>query len=239
MAGHSKWANIKHRKARQDAKKGKIFTVLIKAITVAAKQGGANPEDNSRLRLAVDKALAENMTRDTINRAIARGAGSNEADNVEELTYEGYAPGGVAVVVEVMTDNRNRTAADVRHAFSKYGGNLGTTGSASYLFNRQGSLHFTADNVDKIIELAMELDVEDFEQDDNGVSITTDPAKFLTVYQELQDKGFKPDHAEIEMSPTTVVDLDESGIEKLNKLIDALEDLDDVSSVVTNANCEA
>jgi YebC/PmpR family DNA-binding regulatory protein len=239
MAGHSKWANIKHRKARQDAKKGKIFTVLIKAITVAAKQGGANPEDNSRLRLAVDKALAENMTRDTINRAIARGAGSNEADNVEELTYEGYAPGGVAVVVEVMTDNRNRTAADVRHAFTKYGGNLGTTGSASYLFNRQGSLHFTSDNVDKIIDLAMELDVEDFEQDDTGVSITTDPAKFLNFYQALQDKGFKPDHAEIEMSPTTVVDLDKSGMEKLNKLIDALEDLDDVSSVVTNANCEA
>ena len=169
MAGHSKWANIKHRKARQDAKKGKIFTKLIRELTIAARLGGPAPEDNPRLRAAVDKALIANMTRDTIDRAIARGAGTNEADNVEELTYEGYAPGGVAVLVEAMTDNRNRTVAEVRHAFSRRGGNLGTDGSVAYLFTRKGQIVFApgADE-DKIMEVALDAGADDVIAQEDG-----------------------------------------------------------------------
>ena len=169
MAGHSKWANIKHRKAAQDAKRGKIFTKLIRELTVSAKVGGGNPADNPRLRAAVDKALGANMTRDTIDRAIARGAGSNDADNMEELTYEGYGAGGVAVLVEAMTDNRNRTVSEVRHAFGKCGGNLGTDGSVAYLFTRRGQLVFAAGvDEDALMEAALEAGAEDVVANDDG-----------------------------------------------------------------------
>src|SRR5210317_944272 len=181
MAGHSKWANIKHRKAAQDAKRGKAFTKLIRELVVSAKQGGPLPEDNPRLRAAVDKALGANMTRDTIDRAIARGAGTNEADDMEELTYEGYAPGGIAVLLEVMTDNRNRTVAEVRHAFSKRGGNLGTDGSVAYLFTRKGQLSFApgADE-EQVMEVALEAGAEDIDANDDGSVDVTTPWETMT-----------------------------------------------------------
>mgnify|MGYP001550806824 FL=1 len=183
MAGHSKWANIKHRKAAQDAKRGKMFTKLIRELVVAAKQGGPLPEDNPRLRAAVDKALGANMTRDTIDRAIARGAGTNEADDMEELTYEGYAPGGIAVLIEVMTDNRNRTVAEVRHAFTKRGGNLGTDGSVAYLFTRKGQLNFAAGvDEDQLMDAALEAGAEDIEANDDGsMDVTTAWEDFAAV----------------------------------------------------------
>ena len=190
MAGHSKWANIKHRKAAQDAKRGKMFTKLIRELVVAARQGGPLPEDNPRLRAAVDKALSANMTRDTIDRAIARGAGTNEADNMEELTYEGYAPGGIAVLIEAMTDNRNRTVAEVRHAFTKRGGNLGTDGSVAYLFSRKGQLNFAAGvDEDQLMEVALEAGAEDIEANDDGsLDVTTAWEDFAAVKATLAGK---------------------------------------------------
>ncbi len=238
MAGHSKWANIKHRKAAQDAKRGKIFTKLIRELVVAAKEGGGAVEDNPRLRTAVDKALGANMKRDTIDKAIARGVGSGEGDNYDELTYEGYAPGGVAVLVEVMTDNRNRTVAEVRHAFNRAGGNLGTDGSVAYLFNKQGSLVFS-DQVseEEILELAIEAGAEDVvTQDDHSIEVITAPEDFMAVKDALQAAGFVPELAELSMVPATKVDLDAEMADKVMKLIDALEDLDDVQNVYTNAD---
>jgi len=237
MAGHSKWANIKHRKERQDAKRGKIFTKLIRELTVAAKHGGGNPADNPRLRLALDKALTANMTRDTIDRAVARGAGSNDSDNMEELSYEGYAPSGVAVYVEAMTDNRNRTAADVRHVFSKCGGNLGTDGSVAYLFERKGQLSFAPGiNEDALMEAALEAGADDVvSHDDGSVEIFTSFADFLSVNDALIKAGFKPDSAEIAMIPSMTAELDLETAQKVLKLIDMLEDLDDVQNVYSNA----
>ncbi len=239
MAGHSKWANIKHRKGRQDAKRGKIFTKVIRELTVAASQGGGIPADNPRLRLAVDKALAVNMTRDTIDRAIARGAGTNEAANVEELTYEGYGPNGVAVFVEAMTDNRNRTAAEVRHAFSKLGGNLGTDGSVAYLFERKGQISFEP-GVDEeaLLDVALEAGADDVVTNDDGsVDVFTTFQDFITVKEALVAAGYKSDNAEITMIATTEADLtDVESAQKIIKLIDALEDLDDVQNVYSNAN---
>ncbi|MBM7059749.1 YebC/PmpR family DNA-binding transcriptional regulator [Pseudomonas sp. UL073] len=237
MAGHSKWANIKHRKGRQDAKRGKIFTKLIRELTVAAKSGG-NPADNPRLRLAVDKALTANMTRDTIDRAIARGAGSSEADNMVELSYEGYAPSGVAIIVEAMTDNRNRTAADVRHAFTKCGGNLGTDGSVSYMFERKGQISFAPGvSEDALMEAALEAGADDVvAQDDGSVEVFTSFADFLSVNEALTAAGFKGDEAEVAMIPSIsapVTDLETA--QKVLKLIDMLEDLDDVQNVYHNA----
>jgi YebC/PmpR family DNA-binding regulatory protein len=235
MAGHSKWANIKHRKAAQDAKRGKMFTKLIRELTVAAKQG-ALVEDNPRLRAAVDKALSANMTRDTIDRAIARGAGAGEADNVEELTYEGYAPGGIAVLVEVMTDNRNRTVAEVRHAFSKRGGNLGTDGSVAYLFARKGQISF-APGVDEeqILEVALEAGAEDVEANDDGsVDVTTAWEDFAAVKAALEDAGLAPEGGEVTMVASTTVPVDAGSVEQLMALVEALEDLDDVQNVYTN-----
>jgi YebC/PmpR family DNA-binding regulatory protein len=235
MAGHSKWANIKHRKAAQDAKRGKMFTKLIRELTVAAKQG-ALVEDNPRLRAAVDKALSANMTRDTIDRAIARGAGTGEADNVEELTYEGYAPGGIAVLVEVMTDNRNRTVAEVRHAFSKRGGNLGTDGSVAYLFARKGQISF-APGVDEeqILEVALEAGAEDVEANDDGsVDVTTAWEDFAAVKAALEDAGLAPEGGEVTMVASTTVPVDAGSVEQLMALVEALEDLDDVQNVYTN-----
>ncbi len=236
MAGHSKWANIKHRKAAQDAKRGKAFTKLIRELVVAAKQGGPLPEDNPRLRAAVDKALGANMTRDTIDRAIARGAGTNEADNVEELTYEGYAPGGVAVLVEVMTDNRNRTVAEVRHAFSKRGGNLGTDGSVAYLFSRKGQIHF-APGLDEevLLEAALEAGADDVETSEDGsVDVTTAWEEFGAVKAALEEAGLSAEDGEVTMMPSTSVVADTQLATSVLALVDALEELDDVQNVYTN-----
>lgn len=239
MAGHSKWANIKHRKGRQDAKRGKIFTKIIRELTVAASQGGGIPADNPRLRLAVDKALGANMTRDTIDRAIARGAGTNEAQNVEELVYEGYGPNGVAVFVEAMTDNRNRTAAEVRHAFSKAGGNLGTDGSVAYLFERKGQISYEP-GVDEeaLLDVALEAGADDVVTNDDGsVDVFTAFQSFIGVKEALIAAGFTPVNAEVAMIATTEADLtDVESAQKIMRLIDALEDLDDVQNVYSNAN---
>ena len=236
MAGHSKWANIKHRKAAQDAKRGKAFTKLIRELVVAAKQGGPLPEDNPRLRAAGDKALGANMTRDTIDRAIARGAGTNEADNVEELTYEGYAPGGVAVLVEVMTDNRNRTVAEVRHAFSKRGGNLGTDGSVAYLFSRKGQLQFAPGlDEDALLEAALEAGADDVETNEDGsVDVTTAWEEFGAVKAALEAAGLSAEEGEVTMIPSTSVVADTELATSVLALVDALEELDDVQNVYTN-----
>ncbi len=238
MAGHSKWANIKHRKAAQDAKWGKVFTKLIRELVVAAKQGGPLPEDNPRLRAAVDKALGANMTRDTIDRAIARGAGTNDADDMEEITYEGYAPGGIAVLIEAMTDNRNRTVAEVRHAFSKRGGNLGTDGSVAYLFERRGQISFAPGvDEDKLMEVALEAGAEDIESNDDGsVDVLTPWEDFAGVKSALLEAGLEPEGGEVTMVPSTSVPLDKGGAETVLGLVDALEDLDDVQNVYTNAD---
>ena len=237
MAGHSKWANIKHRKERQDAKRGKIFTKLIRELTVAAKHGGGVPADNPRLRLAVDKALTANMSRDVIDRAIARGAGSNEADNMTELSYEGYAPNGVAIIVEAMTDNRNRTAAEVRHAFSKCGGNLGTDGSVAYMFDRKGQISFAPGvDEDALMEAALEAGADDVvAHEDGSVDVFTSFGDFHAVNEALAAAGFKGDDAEVAMIPSIhapVEDLETA--QKVLRLIDMLEDLDDVQNVYSN-----
>ncbi len=238
MAGHSKWANIKHRKAAQDAKRGKIFTKLIRELVVAAKSGGPSPEDNPRLRTAVDKALGANMKKDTIDKAIARGAGAGEGDNYEELTYEGYGAGGVAVLVECMTDNRNRTVGEVRHAFTKRGGNLGTDGSVAYLFNRVGQISFAPGaSEDAIMEAALEAGAEDVVNNDDGsIDVMANWEDYLSVKDALVAAGLKPENAEITMVASTTVELDKSGAEKVMGLVDMLEDLDDVQNVYTNAD---
>jgi YebC/PmpR family DNA-binding regulatory protein len=238
MAGHSKWANIKHRKAAQDAKRGKLFTKLIRELVVAARAGGPIPEDNPRLRAAVDKALGANMKRDTIDNAIARGAGTNDADNMEELTYEGYAPGGVAVLVEVMTDNRNRTVGDVRHAFTKRGGNLGTDGSVAYLFSRSGLITF-APGVDEdvLLEVGLESGADDvIVSDDGSVDVLTPWESLTEVRDALLAAGLEPLDAEVTMLPSTEVELDIETAASVMGLIDMLEDLDDVQNVYSNAN---
>ncbi len=237
MAGHSKWANIKHRKGAQDAKRGKIFTKLIREITIAAKLGGGDVSSNPRLRIAIDKALAANMTRDTIDRAVKRGVGGDDADNLEELRYEGYGPQGVAVMVDCLTDNRNRTVSDVRHAFSKYGGNLGTDGSVSYLFTKYGQIIFApgADE-ERLMEIAIEAGAEDvIVQDDHSIEVLTTPDVFESVLLAVQAQDLMPDNAEITMVPSTTAALDVEGAESLTKLTDVLEDLDDVQEVYTNA----
>ena len=237
MAGHSKWANIKHRKAAQDAKRGKVFTKVIRELVVATKAGGPNPEDNPRLRAAVDKALGSNMKRDTVDKAIARGAGAGDGDNYDEITYEGYAPGGIAVLVECMTDNRNRTVGDVRHGFSKRGGNLGTDGSVAYLFNRIGQLSYEPGvDEDRIMDAALEAGADDLKSNEDGsVDIEARWEEFLNVKEALITAGFEPAHAEVAMVAETTVPLDKDAAEKLLGLIDALEDLDDVQNVYTNA----
>ena len=236
MAGHSKWANIKHRKAAQDAKRGKVFTKLIRELVVAAKQGGPEPDDNPRLRAAGDKALGANMTRDTVDRAIARGAGTNDADNMEELTYEGYAAGGIAILVEAMTDNRNRTVAEVRHAFSKRGGNLGTDGSVAYLFDRKGEISFAPGLDDeRVLEVALEAGAEDISlHDDGSIDVITAWEDLGQIKTALEAAGLEPEGGEVTMLAGTTVPVDVSGAEKLMGLVDALEDLDDVQNVYTN-----
>jgi YebC/PmpR family DNA-binding regulatory protein len=241
MAGHSKWANIKHRKARQDAKKGKVFTKIIRELTIAAKLGGPEVADNPRLRAAVDKALTANMTRDIIDRAIARGAGTNEAENVEELTYEGYAPGGVAVLIEAITDNRNRTVAEVRHALSKRGGNLGTDGSVAYLFARKGQIIFEAGaSEDQVMEVALDVGADDvITHDDGSIEVLTPWETVGAIKDAMIKAGLKPDSADVAMIAATQIPLDKDAAETVLDLIDALEDLDDVQNVYTNADISA
>ena len=237
MAGHSKWANIKHRKAAQDKSRGKVFTKLIREITIAARMGGADANSNPRLRDATDKALRANMKRDTINNAIKRGVGGDDSANLIEVSYEGYGPGGVAVLVKCYTDNKNRTVAEVRHAFTKLGGNLGTDGSVAYLFNERGEITF-APGVDdnKLMEVAIDAGASDVVQyDDGSVDVVSDPTSFLSVKQAIIAAGFEPDEAELRMNAEVKVPLDKEGAEKLVRLIDMLEDLDDVQEVYSNA----
>ena len=237
MAGHSKWSNIKHRKAAQDAKRGNIFTKIIRELTVAAK-GGPIPEDNPRLRAAVDKALGVNMKKDTIDKAIARGAGNAEGDNYEEVTYEGYGTNGVAVLVECMTDNRNRTVGEVRHAFSKRGGNLGTDGSVAYLFARTGQLTFDAEiSEEALIEAALEAGANDVITNSDGTKdVMTQFEDYFSVKEALVGAGFEADSSSIIMLPSTTIELDKEGAEELLALVDMLEDLDDVQNVYTNGD---
>ncbi|MEQ5834064.1 YebC/PmpR family DNA-binding transcriptional regulator [Marinobacter sp. NFXS9] len=241
MAGHSKWSNIKHRKAAQDARKGKVFTKLIRELTVAARQGGADPNDNPRLRAVVDKALTANMKKDTMERAIERGVGNSDDTNYEELTYEGYGPNGVAIYVEAMTDNRNRTVAEVRHAFNKFGGNLGTDGSVAYLFTKQGVISYGPEtDEESLMEAALDAGAEDLaKQEDGSFEIVTLPEQFLDVKEALVASGHAPDNAEVTMVPATYIELDRDAAETILKLIDMLEDLDDVQNVYSNADIPA
>ena len=237
MAGHSKWANIKHRKGRQDAKRGKVFTKLIREITVAAKIGGEDLGSNPRLRAAVDAALSQNMTKDTIERAVKRGAGSEDADNMEDARYEGYGPGGVAVMVDCMTDNKNRTVAEVRHAFTKFGGNMGTDGSVSYLFSKIGVISFAPGvDEDAVMEAALDSGAEDVVvEDDTSIEVITTPEGFGAVKDALDTAGLTADMAEVTMRASTSVDLTQSQAETMMKLTDMMEDLDDVQEVYSNA----
>jgi len=241
MAGHSKWANIKHRKAAQDAKRGKVFTKFIREITVAAKMGGGAVDDNPRLRIAVDKALGANMTKDTIERAIKRGAGDDDAGNLDELVYEGYGPSGVAVLVEVLTDNKNRTVAEVRHAFSKRGGNLGTDGSVAYLFSKRGEINLPpGTDEDAVMDVALEAGADDVVTNGDGsVDVFTTLEDFMCVKDQLASSGFDTENAEVTMVASTSVDMDVEAATKVLGLIDQLEDLDDVQNVYTNAEFTA
>ncbi len=238
MAGHSKWANIRFRKAAQDAKRGKLFTRLIREITVSAREGGGDPAANPRLRAAVDKALTANMTKDNVERAIKRGTGELEGVNYEEVRYEGYAPGGTAVLIECTTDNRNRTVSEVRHAFSKHGGNLGTDGSVAYLFNKIGVISFpTGSDEDRVMEIAIDAGAEDVSSDEDGaVEVVTSPDTLHTVCDAFAQAGIEPESADVIQRASTEVSLSEPEGEKVLKLLDALEELDDVQDVYTNAD---
>ncbi len=237
MAGHSKWANIKHKKAANDKKRGKIWTKLLREVTVAAKEGGGDVESNPRLRLVVDKANGANVPKDTIDRAIKRGAGAGEGDNYDEIRYEGYGPGGTAIIVDCMTDNRNRTASEVRHAFTKHGGNLGTDGSVAYMFNKQGIISYAPGmDEDAIMEAALEAGAEDVVTNDDGsIDVLTTPEAFSNVNQGMVAAGLEAINAEVTFSADTSAELDEETAEKLLKMVDILEDLDDVQEVYTNA----
>jgi len=237
MAGHSKWANIQHRKGRQDAKRGKLFTRVIKEITVAAKLGGADPNANPRLRLAMDKASEANMPKDTVQRAIQRGAGGLEGANYEEIRYEGYGIGGAAVIVDCLTDNRTRTVAEVRHAFSKNGGNLGTDGSVAFQFRHCGQFLFAPGTPeDKVMEVAIDAGADDVGTDEEGgIEVTCAPGSFGVLKDALAKAGLKADVAEITMKPLNETSLAGDDAAKMQKLLDALENLDDVQQVYTNA----
>ena len=240
MAGHSKWANIKHKKAAADAKRGKIFTRLIKEITVAARLGGGDPASNARLRLAMDKATDQNMPKDTIERAIKRGSGGLEGVNYEEIRYEGYGINGAAVIVDCMTDNRTRTVADVRHAFSKHGGNLGTDGSVAFLFRHVGQIVFApGSDEDKVMEAAIDAGADDVvTHDDGSLEVVTAPNDFLAVKDALARAGLKPEFAEVIMKPVNEVEMRGEDAQRMQKLLDALESLDDVQDVYTSAVIE-
>lgn len=237
MAGHSKWHNIRHKKARMDAKRGQIFTKLIREITVAARQGGGDPEFNPRLRMAIEKAKEHNMPMENIERAIKRGTGELEGVTYEEVTYEGYGPEGVAIIVECLTDNRNRTTGEVRHIFSKYGGNLGTTGCVSFLFEEKGVIQVPKSEYteEEIFEKAIEAGAEDVITEDDYYEIRTEPKELYAVKEALENMGVKIEKAELTKIPTTTVEIkDEETAVKLMKLLDALEDNDDVQKVYAN-----
>ena len=238
MAGHSKWANIQHRKGAQDKKRGKLFTKLIREITVAARMGGGDIDANPRLRLAVDKGKAQSLPKDNIERAIKRGAGELEGDDYAEIRYEGYGPGGTAVMVDCLTDNRNRTVAEVRHAFSKHGGNLGADGSVNYLFNHVGQLLFPAgSDEDTVMEAAIEAGAEDIIVDsDHSIEILTAPAEFESVRNKMIARGLKPESAELTMRASTNSELGVKEATSMIKLLETLEDLDDVQEVYSNAD---
>jgi YebC/PmpR family DNA-binding regulatory protein len=239
MAGHSKWANIKHRKGAQDAKRGKIFTKMIREITVAAKgSGGGDPANNPSLRSAIDKALGANMKRDTIDNTIKKAIGAIDGVVYEEVRYEGYGPGGTAVMVNCLTDNRNRTVADVRHAFSKAGGNLGTDGSVAYMFRKVGIISYSnAVDEDALMEVAMEAGAEDVVTNDDGsIDVFTTPEDYMTVKEAMVAAGLEPENAEVTMHADVKTELDADAAEKMLKLIDRLEDLDDVQDVYSNAD---
>ncbi|MFK5892656.1 MAG: YebC/PmpR family DNA-binding transcriptional regulator [Pseudomonadota bacterium] len=237
MAGHSKWANIQHRKKGQDAKRGKLFTKFIREITVAARMGGPDESANPRLRAVVEKALRANMTRDTVGRAVKRGAGTDDGSNFDEIRYEGYGPVGVAIMVDCLTDNKNRTVAEVRHAFSKAGGSLGTDGSVSYLFSKIGVISFPAGSDEEaIMEAALDVGADDVETNDDGsIDVTTDDATFMTVKDAMATAGFEAEMAEITMTASTSVDLSLDDAQKVIRIVDMLEDLDDVQNVYSNA----
>ena len=238
MAGHSKWSNIQHRKGAQDKKRGKLFTKLIREITVAARMGGGDIESNPRLRMAVDKAKSQSMPKDNIERAIKRGSGELDGDEYFEIRYEGYGPGGTAVMVDCMTDNRNRTVAEVRHAFSKFGGNLGADGSVAYLFSQVGLLSFPADSdEDTVMGAAIDAGAEDVVvNDDQSIDVLTAPSEFEQVRDAMDAAGLEPESAEVTMHAGTSSSLDRKDAETMLKLVDTLEDLDDVQEVYTNAD---
>lgn len=239
MAGHSKWANIKHKKAVTDAKRGKIWTRLIKEITVASKLGGSDLTSNPRLRLAIDKAMAANMPKDNVQRAIARGAGELEHVNYEEIRYEGYGIAGAAIIVDCLTDNRTRTVAEVRHAFNKYGGNMGTEGSVGFLFDHYGQLLFApmpAEKEEALLELAIENGALDcINHEDGSIEILTPPYECSNIAQILEQQGFKFEHSEVGMRPQNSIELTGEQAISMQKILDALENLDDVQDVYTNA----
>ena len=241
MAGHSKWANIKHRKARQDAVRGKIFTKIIREIVSAAKQGDPDPDKNPRLRAVIEKALSVNMTRDTINRAVDRGTGGGDNENMEEVSYEGYGVGRVAVLVETMTDNLNRTVSEVRHAFTKNDGNLGTSGSVAYLFTKRGEITFNDVSLeDEVMLVALDAGAVDIENDGESLLVITEWESFGQVQDALNAAGLISDNAEVTMSPSTTAEIDNvDDAEKIMKMIDMLEDADDVQEVYTNVNFSA
>jgi YebC/PmpR family DNA-binding regulatory protein len=238
MAGHSKWANIKHKKAANDKKRGKLWSKLIREVTVAAKEGGGELDSNPRLRLAVGKAQAANMPKDTIERAVKKGAGGGEGEDYEEIRYEGYGPGGVAVMVDCLSDNRNRTASEVRHAFTKHGGNLGTDGSVAYLFTKRGIISYgPGADEDAIMEAALEAGAEDVvAADDDSVDVYTTPEDFEAVREAMTAAGHAPDNAEVTYDAAVKPEVDRDAAEKLLKMIDMLEDLDDVQEVYSNAD---
>ncbi len=238
MAGHSKWANIKHRKAGQDAKRGKIFTKMLREITVAVKTSGPDAGSNPALRTAIDKALGANMRRDTIDNAIKKASGALEGANYENIRYEGYGPGGTAVIVDCLTDNRNRTVGEVCHAFTKSGGNLGTDGSVAYLFSKVGILSYAPSvDEDALMEAALEAGADDVvSYDDGAVDVMTSPENYLAIKDALIAAGFTPDNAEVTMQASTMAELDADDAEKMMRLIDRLEDLDDVQNVYSNAD---
>jgi YebC/PmpR family DNA-binding regulatory protein len=237
MAGHSKWANIRFRKAAQDSRRGKLFSKLIREITVAAKSGTPDPEGNPRLRSAIDKALAANMGRDVINRAVQRGSGDSGGDGYQDVVYEGYGPGGVALLIECSTDNRNRTVSEVRHALSKHGGNLGTEGSVSYLFNRAGSVQFAAgSDEEQIMDVAVSSGADDIDTlDDGSIMVSTPVDSFYEVIEAVEKAGLEYEEASIEQRPTTSLEIGDQLMERVVNLIDVIEELDDVQDVYTNA----
>ncbi len=235
MAGHSKWANIKHRKARQDASRGKVWTKVIREITVAAKDG-PDPNDNPRLRLALEKANSANMPKDTIKRAIEKGSGTGETGALEEIIFEGYGPGGVAILVETMTDNRNRTVSDVRHAFSKFGGNLGTDGSVAYLFKKLGLIHISKDISDeRLMDLVIESGANDYTEEEDFFEVTTEPNDFSNVIEKFKENKVEYINAQLTLRAETSVNIDHEMSEKVLNIMEFMDDLDDVQEVHTNA----